>query len=103
MYNDSILSYQTTGEKMDIKLYYAKHKVTGMVVAVMYDASGDGDDVTTELSLSDCKFLRPLVASKEDLEKLIDGKLDNVDGIDILYDLRTALYRGLIEIKEVIF
>lgn len=88
---------------MDIKLYYAKHKVTGMVVAAMYDASGDGDDVITELSLSDCKFLRPLVASKRDLKKLIDGKLDNIDGIDIFYDLRVALSDGLIEIKEVIF
>lgn len=86
---------------MDIKLYYAKHKVTGLVVAAVYDASEDG--VITELSLSNCKFLRPLVASKRDLKKLIDGKLDNIDGIDILYDLRCALSDGLIEIKEVVF
>ncbi len=102
---DGVTIFLSTNEenKMDIKLYYAKHKVTGMVVAAMYDASGEGDDVTTELSLSECKFLRPLIASKKDLQKLIDGKLDNVDGIDILYDLRTALHRGLIEIKEVVF
>ncbi|QUL77459.1 hypothetical protein [Escherichia phage UPEC07] len=85
---------------MDIKLYYAKHKVTGKVVAAMYDASGE--DVITELSLSNCRFLRPLLASKKDLQKLIDGKLDNVDGIDIHYELRHALNDGFMEIKEIV-
>lgn len=85
---------------MKFKFYYVKHKITGEFVS--FSAFSDEEDFCiTGLDLSKYESDQPYLTSYEELQRLLDGELNNSYCTQVYPALKKAINAKQLEIIEV--
>lgn len=85
---------------MKFKFYYVKHKITGEYVAFT-TSTNNQDDIFTSLFLSRWDSDQPYLSSREHLQRLVNGELNDSWDTVVNTCIKKAIKENQLEIIEV--